>query len=737
MIPLRAGLFVLSLAVLLSGSANAQSLSAADVEAVLLETARVFDIPYTVAVTNREGVVLGVFEKTGAPPTTTSLINFKFRLDAGGNQVLSPPEGTPDVAIALARTASFFSNNQAPLSSRTVRFISGIHFPPGIKNTPNAALYGIENTNRGCFLSNDYLPGKEIPRSLRLNGDPGIGVVTGKRDVGDSIPYPSVLNPGGIPIYSGTKVLGGVGVAGLDALGDDALAAKLAEFAALQGVLRAQGSALLPIPNPLPDPGEVFIDGIRLPFVGDSLNERDDIIAGNPPPGAPGPDLRPDALLGAFLIAPAASPTADAPQGWLVTPRAGVSLTAEEVEQIVLRSIRRSNKTRAAIRLTPGQPAKMVIAVGDLNGDILALYRMPDATIFSIDVAATKSRNVVYFSSPLVDPADLPGVPPGTAVTARTLSFGSQPLFPAGIGGQPNFPPSPADIGREGPFYRSLYIRDVFNPCTQGGQPANPNQSGIVFFPGSTPLYKNGVLAGGLGISGDGVEQDDYVTAAGWEGLEPPEEIRADRIFVDGVRLPYFKFPRNPERGLIPDQTLPDVLYANFNGGGADPVIDIELSAGPEIDLTASADSLTVLVEGVPQTLLPEPAGALAAGQVGVDLPFFNFITLRFPAGVTAASNIEIRLRPTDLLGRETEACLFRGVPPAGGGCREITALSKAGPFIPTPDFNRDGAVDPLDLLMLREGYQGSGKASDYDLDGNRLLDGLDLFEFGREWKRP
>jgi hypothetical protein len=53
---------------------------------------------------------------------------------------------------------------------------------------------------------------------------------------------------------------------------------------------------------------------------------------------------------------------------------------------------------------------------------------------------------------------------------------------------------------------------------------------------------------GGLGVSGDGVEQDDYVTAAGAQGFEAPPEIRADQVFVRGVRLPYWKFPRNPEQ---------------------------------------------------------------------------------------------------------------------------------------------------------------------------------------------
>jgi hypothetical protein len=70
--------------------------------------------------------------------------------------------------------------------------------------------------------------------------------------------------------------------------------------------------------------------------------------------------------------------------------------------------------------------------------------------------------------------------------------------------------------------------------------------AGSFFFPGSAGLYKNGVLVGGLGVSGDGVDQDDFVTSAGTKGFEAPDTIRADQILIEGVRLPYFKFPRNP-----------------------------------------------------------------------------------------------------------------------------------------------------------------------------------------------
>jgi uncharacterized protein GlcG (DUF336 family) len=178
----------------------------------------------------------------------------------------------------------------------------------------------------------------------------------------------------------------------------------------------------------------------------------------------------------------------------------------------------------------------MVIAISDLDGNILALYRMPDATVFSIDVAVAKARNVVYFTNGGANAQnDLPGMPSGMAITNRTLGFGGMPLFPAGI-----------DFTEPGPFF-DLFLRDSLNVCTQGSQPKNANQNGIVFFPGSLPLYKNGQLVGGMGISGDGVEQDDYVSWFGAEGYKPPDDLQADNVVIRGTRIPYVKFPRVPQ----------------------------------------------------------------------------------------------------------------------------------------------------------------------------------------------
>src|SRR6202012_4090250 len=175
------------------------------------------------------------------------------------------------------------------------------------------------------------------------------------------------------------------------------------------------------------------------------------------------------------------------PEGDLITPTNGPmgGLSAADVMTILANAEATANTTRAAIRLPLGSKAKMVIAVADLDGTLIGLRRMQDATVFSIDVAASKARNMTYFNSTARTAADLPGVPIGTAVTNRTISFGAMPLYPPGIGGNP--PP-----GNPGPFY-NLFLQDTAMPCTQGAQPPASNvfQSGIVFFPGSAGLYRN------------------------------------------------------------------------------------------------------------------------------------------------------------------------------------------------------------------------------------------------------
>jgi uncharacterized protein GlcG (DUF336 family) len=469
------------------------ALTSTDVQAIVQATASAVSDPLVIGVVDRAGNVLAVYRKPNAP--TTAIANYGNTADAN------------ELAVAVARTAAFFSNDQAPLSSRTVRYISGIHFPPGVENVASADLYGIENTNRGCDFHTTFLPGQFVPRATLINGSsPGLGVITGKADIYDS--DPTAVNPGGVPLFKAGEAVGGVGVV--------AATPEIEEFAAFTGADRAGF-----IPSSIPPPGAVVIAGITVPFVLQTT-----IPAGSSTGSANG----------SYVDGPTSSP-GPVPELDLIPEAAGPigGLSAAEVGSIIQNALARANQTRAVIRLPQGQRTRMVFAVADLDGTLLALYRMKDATIFSIDVAVGKARNMVYFNSPSVNPTDLPGVPVGTAVTNRTISFGAQPLFPSGINGTP-----------PGPFF-PLFVNDVNKPCSQGSQPAAGNkQSGIVFFPGSSGLFRNGKLVGGLGVSGDGVDQDDFVTAGGAAGWEPPAAMRADQIVIRNVRLPYQKFPRNP-----------------------------------------------------------------------------------------------------------------------------------------------------------------------------------------------
>jgi uncharacterized protein GlcG (DUF336 family) len=506
-----------------------------------------------VAVVDRTGAILGVYSRPGAAAST------------------------PDEAVTVARAGAMFANDQAPLSSRTVRFISGIHFPPGIRNTPNAALYGIENTNRGCQIdaAGDMAFNTPVARPATIAGtfavlpdvtplpcrpsdtrgcEP-VGINTGKKDVfdsGQSDPTTVPVNPGGVPLYRGGKVIGGVGVTGVSP--------DLAEYAA---TLSAAGAGRnIDFSEPLPAPGAVFIDGVRLPFFG-TCADIPCIRAAlrTAPPGATTGQFGD----GRLIVTPRNG--SQAPEGYLIGPRASASgsLTLGDVQQIVNQSIAVALRTRAQIRLPPSQPTRMIVAVADESGQILAAYRMADATFFSLDVAMTKARNAYYFSTRegyevlrgyvdahTYDNYSWEPDPPagqGWAMTARTLSFAGQPLFPPGI--DLTAPPVP------GPWF-DLFRYDTANPCTEGSGPSRGanrtylNQSGVIWFPGNAPLYKNGRLVGGLGVSGDGVDQDDYVSLGGSEGFTPPDALRVDNSVIrtgNGgvVRLPYLKLPRQPE----------------------------------------------------------------------------------------------------------------------------------------------------------------------------------------------
>lgn len=79
--------------------------------------------------------------------------------------------------------------------------------------------------------------------------------------------------------------------------------------------------------------------------------------------------------------------------------------------------------------------------------------------------------------------------------------------------------------------------------------------NGLQIFPGSVPIYRGGTLVGGIGVSGDGIDQDDMVAFMGLHNAgvalsgainNAPAERRADTLTPQGVRLRYVQCPQAP-----------------------------------------------------------------------------------------------------------------------------------------------------------------------------------------------
>jgi len=85
-------------------------------------------------------------------------------------------------------------------------------------------------------------------------------------------------------------------------------------------------------------------------------------------------------------------------------------------------------------------------------------------------------------------------------------------------------------------------------------------QNGFHIFQGAVPIYRNGIVIGGYGVSGDGAEQDDFVPFVALDEVSKaqaargianpignaPPIVRADNISVQNVNLRYVVCPPAP-----------------------------------------------------------------------------------------------------------------------------------------------------------------------------------------------
>src|SRR6201988_1203054 len=509
----------------------ATNLAQTDVQTILQQAASAATAlgkPVNIVVTDREGTVLGFLPMPGTP--TPSTIRSVGRLGQGLEGTVVP---AAEAATAKAATAAFFSTSGNAFTTRTAGFIIQEHFPPGISFRAGGPLYGVQFSSLPC---SDI---KKPSARLGLSADPGR-----------------------LPIYKNGLPAGGIGIEGdglytvdRDPADNDQPFEEVIAVSAIRGFAAPAGIR-----------GDtILVDGIRLPFSNITtalVPSTVASIAGSVVSAAPASEFIPQVVGGiSGEVSPRFFPFIAG------TAPGGNALTAAEVQSIIARAAQQANITRAAIRHPLGSNARGTIDGVDSAGVVLGVFRQQDAPVFGFDVAVQKARTAAFFSGAnaatalrtagfgaYVDRAQADGLrfDGWFAFTDRATGFLHRPFFADGINDTAAGPFSteiadwsPFKVGLQLDLVKTTFLASVVGPavsCTT--IPSFPN--GIQIFPGSVPLYKNGVLVGAIGISGDGVDQDDLIAAAGANGFSPPAAIRSDQIFVRGVRLPFVKFPRSP-----------------------------------------------------------------------------------------------------------------------------------------------------------------------------------------------
>jgi hypothetical protein len=78
--------------------------------------------------------------------------------------------------------------------------------------------------------------------------------------------------------------------------------------------------------------------------------------------------------------------------------------------------------------------------------------------------------------------------------------------------------------------------------------------NGKQIFPGCVPIYRGTQLVGAIGVSGDGVDQDDMIAFLGLHRAgnalgsigNADKQMRADTLTPQGIRLRYVNCPITP-----------------------------------------------------------------------------------------------------------------------------------------------------------------------------------------------
>ncbi|HEY2138453.1 MAG TPA: heme-binding protein, partial [Chthoniobacterales bacterium] len=268
---------------------------------------------------------------------------------------------------------------------------------------------------------------------------------------------------------------------------------------------------------------------------------------------------------------------------------ANAQLTAVDVQTII------NQATTRALQISPNS----VIAVTDREGDVLAVWSVNGTPASALDISScvSKAGTASYLSSNQ------------NAFTSRTAGFIIQQHFPPLVR---NTSPGPL----VGVGLSNLFTSDINKFRAPGSVitfSPTPGLSIVPVFgtsldgsPGGVPLYKNGILVGGIGVTGDGVpnpvplrslnpftfisgyDKDEEVALAGQTGFRPARSIQADNVYINGIALAYVLSPAPdvagtlqgvaapgfPVQGAPPPFPYPIATFGGVQGEIRQPIID-------------------------------------------------------------------------------------------------------------------------------------------------------------------
>lgn len=593
-----------------------EALTIADVQRIMAQgvaEAKASNRPAVIAVVDRVGNVLGIFRMNGAPQdlTVASAPDGTIR-DLQGMVV--PAEGG---AIAKAITGAYLSSGGNAFSTRTASQIVQQHFPPapnsvGLESGP---LFGVQFSQLPCSdLSTRFIALGGARALIGPKRSP-LGLAA---DAGGFPLYKNGVLVGGVgvmadgvydfdPDITDTEGLDEEYIALAATYGFEAPAEIRADRINIDGTSLRYSDAV---------PSQLRVDPASAPAYAAIIGKEGSLA---PVRDYVDISLKNGIAYGteASGIRRASGAEFDNPDAFILTDGSGANrypirggtdggaipqpLTAAEVRAVMEEAFKTMSRARAQIRRPLDSRAQVSISVVDTYGNVLGIVRGPDAPIFGIDVSLQKARTAAFFSNALAaqelmaatqpeaaqfvqrlrdflgDPSALTGK---IAFSDRANGNLSRPYFPDGEVGRPNGPFS-RPIQQFNPFSTGLqsslikpnvdehvaYLMldtpiDTPARCTKL-QEITPGHSrlanGIQIFPGSVPIYRGTQLVGGIGVSGDGIDQDDMISFLGLANGgkragsigHAPADMRADRIMVtlgDGrkVRLRYVNCPFAP-----------------------------------------------------------------------------------------------------------------------------------------------------------------------------------------------